>query len=64
MYSYADRFRAVELYIRLSRPFASWVSHKECAQGLVPRVLAASPPAYSAGSSSAEVFRESEAGGT
>lgn len=30
----------------LTRPFASWVSHKQCAQGLVPRVLAASPPAF------------------
>jgi len=40
MYSYADRLRAVELYIRLGKhltgPFASWVSHKQCAQGLVP----------------------------
>ena len=50
MYSYADRLRAVELYIRLGKRL-NWtirqlgLSHKECAEGLVPRVLTASRPA-------------------
>ena len=69
MYSYADRLRAVELYIRLGKRLnatisPAGISHQECAEGLVPRVPTASRPAYSAGSASAKIFTGSEAGGT
>ena len=64
---YADRLRAVELYIRLGKRLYGNSRHlgypTTNSIGLAPRVPAASPPGYSAGSSSAEMLRESEAGG-
>ena len=45
MYSYADRIRAVELYIKLGKRIKATIrqlglSHEECAEELVSRVPA------------------------